>query len=115
MIRLWRRSFVVVTRMVHYKVFGSRVGDMQRGGPTDENERSLELWMWICAVGLLPPEGAVVWVCEMRGGARREDLGKSTYNNRSEEWRPLDRWKMVNVIDWRGDFAGAPTTTGVSD
>ena len=70
MIRLWRRSFVVVTRMVHYKVFGSRVGDMQRGGPTGENERSLELWMWICAVGLLPPEGAVVWVCEMRGGEK---------------------------------------------
>ena len=37
----------------------------------------------------------------VRGG-EREDLGKSTYNNRSEEWRPLDRWKMVNVIDWRG-------------
>ena len=75
MIRLWRRSFVVVTRMVHYKVFGSRVGDMQRGGPTGENERSLELWMWICAVGLLPPEGAVVWMCECEGERERR-LGK---------------------------------------
>jgi len=74
MIRLWRRSFVVVTRMVHNKFFDSRVGDMQRGGPTDENERSLELWMWICAVGLLPPEGAVVWVCEMREGEREKTL-----------------------------------------
>ena len=71
MIRLWRRSFVVVTRMVHNKFFDSRVGDMQRGGPTDENERSLELWMWICAVGLLPPEGAVVRMCECEGGREK--------------------------------------------
>lgn len=75
---------------------------MQRGGPADENERSLELWMWICAVGsgsITAGRGGSVDVRDARG---REDLGKSTYNNRSEEWRPLDRWKMVNVIDWRG-------------
>ena len=43
MIRLWRRSFVVVTRMVHNKVFYSEwmVMICKRGGPTDENERPL--------------------------------------------------------------------------
>ena len=68
----------------------------------------------MCSGSITAGRGGSVGVRDARGG-EREDLGKSTYNNRSEEWRPLDRWKMVNVIDWRGDFAGAPTTTGVSD